>query len=605
MEQQKPPAQAGGEAHSLSTAVGAGVGFQRYLALRVGLAAALPLLVIVLLLQVGHWRQLEAEYSSRVSSMVGNSGQKLELFLSQHVAAVESAAALISAQGGPASPVAGATLSSIRANHNAFGTMLVAGASGTITAFSLQPGLVDDPADPHNISDRAYFQVPMRENRSYVSEVFLSRGFDTVAIVAISAPVRAADGSAIGVVQGSLDLVALAALDPLARSGEMTLLILDQRSQVIYAGPGAGYHPMQSLRGSVMLARVRKAPPQQALRYSPAPGAGEPERIVARSPLSNGWEVLTMRRVESLAEQRWQLALTTVLLLLLAGSATVLVTWLLVRVVAEPVHRLAVQVANYEPGATPPPPPPNVPREVSELYLGFARMSARLNGTVAGLHHSLKDAETLRSRLELSLAEREQAIHLRTQELSERARELMASNFTLEQNMGVDALTGVANRRAFDEVYANSWRLALRNAQPISVIMMDIDHFKRYNDFYGHLKGDACLRDVAAAVQSVIRRPGDQFARYGGEEFVAVLMQTDGAAAQKLAETMRATVRQLLIKHAGVGDGSVLTASFGVASCIPDALVKSTELVALADDALYQSKRDGRDRVTVHSLSKT
>lgn len=183
----------------------------------------------------------------------------------------------------------------------------------------------------------------------------------------------------------------------------------------------------------------------------------------------------------------------------------------------------------------------------------------------------------------------------------------------LHRLASTDGLTGVANRRVLDEALDREWRRALRGPYPLSLLMMDIDHFKRYNDSCGHLMGDRCLVTVAQAVQHCLRRPTDLVARYGGEEFAVLLPDTDGAGAQHLAQQILDRLRQLAIPHEASERGYV-TGSIGVASfdqdspgwsqwasgtSSPDALTASkggTQMLALADKALYRAKQEGRAR---------
>jgi diguanylate cyclase (GGDEF)-like protein len=153
----------------------------------------------------------------------------------------------------------------------------------------------------------------------------------------------------------------------------------------------------------------------------------------------------------------------------------------------------------------------------------------------------------------------------------------------------VDGLTGVANRRTFDETLVRMWNVAFRAQVPIAVAMLDIDHFKRLNDTRGHQVGDECLRRVAALCSSSLRRAGDCFARYGGEEFAAILVNADLRHATEVAEHMRKVVER---------DGG-MTISLGIASRVPSAADAPLSLVADADEALYRAKNDGRNCVRV------
>ena len=177
----------------------------------------------------------------------------------------------------------------------------------------------------------------------------------------------------------------------------------------------------------------------------------------------------------------------------------------------------------------------------------------------------------------------ELALHSATDELKELVR--------------TDSLTGLLNRRAFDDTIENEIRRSGRTAAPLSLLLVDVDRFKPYNDHYGHPAGDAVLRRVAEILKASLKRPGDVAARYGGEEFAAILPDTDEDGAYLVAEGFRRALSEDGIEHAASERGH-LTASVGVASYMPDALDRSSvELIQIADDALYSAKAAGRDRV--------
>lgn len=169
----------------------------------------------------------------------------------------------------------------------------------------------------------------------------------------------------------------------------------------------------------------------------------------------------------------------------------------------------------------------------------------------------------------------------------------------LELLSSLDGLTGISNRRIFDTTLEKEWKRAQRNSWPLSLIMIDIDFFKPYNDHYGHQGGDDCLIKVAEAINGVPERPGDLVARYGGEEFVVVLPDTDTPSAKELAELMRATVAGLELPHEKSKVESFVTVSMGVSTSImEEAKADSYEaLLKRADVALYQAKEAGRNRV--------
>jgi diguanylate cyclase (GGDEF)-like protein len=161
-----------------------------------------------------------------------------------------------------------------------------------------------------------------------------------------------------------------------------------------------------------------------------------------------------------------------------------------------------------------------------------------------------------------------------------------------------DGLTGLKNRRTFDEELEREWRDCARSDWSLSLIMLDIDHFKKYNDNYGHLAGDECLRRVASVIHAALGRPNDCAARYGGEEFACVLPNTGLQGALTVAENIRSCIAALGIRHDdGATAAHIVTASIGVASCLPNAEHAWLELLAAADQQLYRAKQSGRHRV--------
>ncbi|MCF6238202.1 MAG: diguanylate cyclase [Candidatus Marinimicrobia bacterium] len=181
--------------------------------------------------------------------------------------------------------------------------------------------------------------------------------------------------------------------------------------------------------------------------------------------------------------------------------------------------------------------------------------------------------------------------------VKDRTEELQVANERLKELSRVDGLTGIANRRRMDEELDREWKRMLREKRPLSVILSDIDHFKLYNDTYGHQQGDGCLIQVANAIKDSVNRPGDLTARYGGEEFCIVLPETGIEGASRIAERVRQNVRNLNLEHKSSKMASVVTLSLGVATLIPTSDSNPTILLKAADRALYQAKGNGRDRV--------
>ena len=165
----------------------------------------------------------------------------------------------------------------------------------------------------------------------------------------------------------------------------------------------------------------------------------------------------------------------------------------------------------------------------------------------------------------------------------------------------LDGLTGIANRRCFDERLANAWAQACREGSPLSLLMVDIDYFKRYNDHFGHQQGDRCLRQVALALSQTTSRPYDLIARYGGEEFACLLPDTQQKGAIEVARKMQAEVVKLAIEHPLSESSDKVGLSIGVATLLPTPWIDPDELVRAADEQLYKAKHAGRGQISVAS----
>lgn len=190
----------------------------------------------------------------------------------------------------------------------------------------------------------------------------------------------------------------------------------------------------------------------------------------------------------------------------------------------------------------------------------------------------------------------------REQELISILNQLEETVSMLKRLSSMDDVTGITNRRGLEDYLEQEWRRALRYEIPLSLILIDIDFFKSYNDTYGHQKGDECLRLVANVLNRALHRPADLAARYGGEEFMVILPNTDLEGANSVAERLRVEVEALGIVHPQSPVSKYVTISLGVATTIPRRGFSPAELIASADQALYQAKEDGRNRVRSTSL---
>ncbi|WP_312521458.1 diguanylate cyclase [Anaerospora sp.] len=202
-----------------------------------------------------------------------------------------------------------------------------------------------------------------------------------------------------------------------------------------------------------------------------------------------------------------------------------------------------------------------------------------------------------RVRAALKLKEETDCRKVREQELLQALKQLEEANETLQKLSSLDGLTGIANRRSFDQTLNKEWNLAVRQGSLLSLILFDIDFFKAYNDSYGHQAGDDCLKQVSYAADALIRRPADLLARYGGEEFAVILPNTTSKGAALVAENIRQAISSQQIPHSASCIAGHVTISVGVMTMMPLQQDALTELIEEADKALYQAKQNGRNRV--------
>ena len=231
--------------------------------------------------------------------------------------------------------------------------------------------------------------------------------------------------------------------------------------------------------------------------------------------------------------------------------------------------------------------------EFLDTYLIYLFLALALLVAVALIYGlSIRRLKMRHKNTTLIMQERLQLLELRTQQIEQ-------ANRDLHRLSHLDSLTGVANRRRFEEALDLEWRRASRTGTPLSLIMIDTDFFKPFNDAYGHQRGDACLTLVANTLRNALNRPGDMVARYGGDEFIILIPGTDAEGAAEIAEAMRVRVEGMEITHKGSPEDKVVTISLGVVTSYPTRGFSTGELIAAADEALYQAKNGGRNRFII------
>jgi len=221
-------------------------------------------------------------------------------------------------------------------------------------------------------------------------------------------------------------------------------------------------------------------------------------------------------------------------------------------------------------------------------------------GAIEFVHKPIRKIELIaRVRALLKLKREIDSRKLHEEKVMELAQKLAKQNELLKKLSTTDSLTGIANRRSFFEHMKEEWKRSVRKELSLSIFMIDVDHFKHFNDTYGHHSGDSCLQQISGTLQSLLNRPGDLVARYGGEEFIVVLPDTHLKGAEIIANTMRSQIENLAIYHGDISTGNCVTISIGIASIVPTKEREASKLIKAADKALYRAKSRGRNCVVI------
>ncbi len=558
------------------------------------MVATLPLISLALVLAERSAEQQFARVAAGLRAGATDLAAATDHILDKHLSGMVSLAAHIESKGSVDRSSLEAWIMAHHATNRGFITMLAADRDGrVIAATTLADGIPQ--VFTHGvggISDREYFRQPLLTGRPFVSDAFRGRGLGNDAIVAISAPIFSREGDIWGIVEGSLNLSGFAELEHLVGGLERSgIVVADEQDRVIYASTVTGLKPL-AMVDPIVVGAARRAGPGQAFTFARGNGVEVENFMGARQRIGNGWQALLLTPTRTLEQALYAELYVTAAWLAAAILVAVWVALAMANGVTRPLSRLEamLDVVEIDIDTELPAPGPNTPSEIALVHERFASAIKRMRTSYDRMMWSLNETERLRGELADTLADQESEIRSRT-------KDLRRANMALELLNRTDSLTGLANRPGFEEFLHQAWGLAIRERQSIALICVDIDHFKAYNDEYGHPAGDRCLRAVAAALNGTARRPLDHVARTGGEEFVAVLGDTAVDAAVKVAEAMRRAVEQLRVPHRGSPSGPWVTVSVGVAVARPERGSDPVRLFEAADRALYAAKNQGRNRV--------
>ena len=538
--------------------------------------------VLVLAGVVAVWFARDAVSNARIALQTTAiaSDQALDAYLGAHRDALMLLARSPAVRASPDEATLRPRLDSLRERYPGFITAFYASEDGAVVAASPAVNAAGGVGYWHGIhvNDRAYFRETLARRTPYVSGIFKGRGYGQDQLIAIGVPVFDSQDRLRGVLAGGLDLGLLGDdIRQLTRRNGMGLVIVDGAGKVVYASPQFKLRQGQVAARWPLLAATLARPPGQILDVDPTL---EGVRLAMQLPThpEPGWRLVAIGQPDLVTEG---LLASAGLLLLMVGlvllALAVVVPFGAGRL-SRPVRALAGELGRFDPdrdAGVPAAAVPELPLELRPILDGYLGMATRL-----------RELYAQRGQL---LAEREHEVERRTQELRRAVDALRDASLT-------DALTGLANYRAYRERLDALWATARAGEQPIGAVVIDIDHFKGYNDRYGHPAGDRCLRAVAGCLRATLGNAPQLLARNGGEEFIALFMPAERRCILDLAEQLRLAVCALAIEHANSPEG-VVTLSVGVSVLVARGQLYADALVRAADLALYRAKREGRDRV--------
>lgn len=555
---------------------------QRKFTRAVILAAVLPAVGLGLADQVAAYRSQTQYLRDRVEVTAALSGAAVDEFVQAKLSSVALLADLgtvVKADGWRA------RLGELRERYPHFISALVTDGNGTVLAMSPEPPA---NAPSSGVRDREYFRVPQRSHRPYVSDAFVGRRLGNDALVAVSAPLMA-DGRFMGVVEGSIPVSAFVSVraSAIQRRG-MELLIVDRSHRVIHASDGIPYAFLQDAGD-----RVAFEDPMAGRRSTPAVFMSDVMRDgrgawMSQARLESGWTLIVFAPETELWSFLYRRALTSfgIMTLVLLG-VWFAYRWQMRRFNAA-LKRLVESLGGLTAdGGNTISRIASLPDEFQPLGRAIRDLSQRLESTNTDLQASLQEQRNLALSLQDSLQQTESEVAARTAELQAAVEALDRLNQT-------DALTGCLNRRGLQK-RLSSWSDDRGELfEPITAIAFDVDHFKAYNDRYGHAAGDTALRRLAGAVSGLLDDSPGCLARSGGEEFLLIVPTATCPDATSLGIAVCEAARRLSIPHQDSATG-MMTISVGVAQGRAGEDV-ATVLIA-ADEALYRAKHAGRNRV--------
>ncbi len=447
-----------------------------------------------------------------------------------------------------------------------------------------------------------YFKKPLETGLSFVSSMKRTPTIPDLVTLFFSSPVRNAKGNILGVLRVSYNATGVQQLvtQETERAGAKSFAILLDENYIYLAHSTAPKLIFKSIV-PLPLDVVTELQRQGRLLNSPVnelatnelklKEALENKQSYLIASLSDTGNQVNLIAIARLKYKPWSVLFTQILAVALAPvEKQIRDAMFLFAIIASVVTIIAFAIGQLLTM-----PIIYLTNIVSQFTTGNLDIRAKITSKDE-IGHLAKSFNDMALQLKISLETLEQRVLERTAELVIAREKTEEANQKLEQLVNVDGLTQVANRRCFDTRLQAEWKRLSQEQQPLSLILFDVDKFKSYNDYYGHLGGDDCLLRIAQIVQKTVNRPADLVARYGGEEFAVLLPNTDLAAAITIAENIQQAIHHQTIPHAQSDIKNIVTISLGISCIIPTCDIKPDTLIASADKALYNAKQNGRDR---------
>ncbi len=543
----------------------------------VALLAAFALLPSLLLFGVLLWSYLDSA-QIRIGNALGAVADALALgssgLVERHLTAIELAARLPWLDID--SETAERRLRQLSQRNPELRTLLVADPEGRIVSLQREAESAEALRSRigASVADREYFRVAWLERRPFLSDVFVGRGLWNEPVVALSAPVLDTAGEPLGVLQATLNLdVIQRRLSQLLDRGRLGLL-LDNSGQVVFASPELGLKPGVAIEADTLsaIAAVAKSDQPDLIAF------GDTRYFAMAETTDFGWSAVALLPEPALTGVLWD-ALRVALPVVLLSMVGVWIAahfggvWL-----TRPVLHLSQGIRRLQPGL--------------EVDLGEA-LSQRLPRELQPI---ASEVEALWRREREAYAQLDAALREREHEIERRTSALRRAVAALRDESRTDPLTGVGNYRAYRQAIEEAWQRIAGTHGVMAVLQIDIDHFKQYNDSYGHPAGDLCLRRIAELLQRGALESGAQLARSGGEEFSMILVGVPIDRCIATARELLARVEALDLPHARAPSGRV-TLSAGLAWGAWQPGTGPEDIISAADTALYAAKNAGRNRL--------